>query len=29
MLTLDNHPTGRHFLQIPAPARFPTASCGP
>jgi hypothetical protein len=27
MLQLDP-PLGRHFLQIPAPARCPTASCG-
>jgi hypothetical protein len=27
MLTLDFHPTGRHFLQIPGPRRCPTASC--
>jgi len=23
MLTLDNHPTGRHFLQIPGPSPVP------
>jgi len=29
VLTLDFHPTGRHFLQIPGPRRYPTGSCEP